>query len=154
MVKTVLVTTYPQAFAAAAAGLLLLPVLLYPLAALAGARAQLTRLLLAPSEGELRERLTEVTRSRARLVVAFEALANVGRHSGASRARVDARHTGERLVVEVHDDGRGGAEPVRGTGPTGLADRLAVLDGTLTVDSPEGAPTMLRVEISCRALSG
>ncbi|MBM9621406.1 sensor histidine kinase [Streptomyces zhihengii] len=261
VVKTVLVTTWPGALAAAAAGLALLCLLLYPLAVFAGARAQLTRLLLAPREGELRERLGEVTRSRARLVAAFEAerrrierdlhdgaqqrlvaltmtlglarldapegpladriaaaheetgrvleelrelirgihpqvladyglaaalddaadrsavpvdtdvelprldtsvesaayfavceaLTNAARHGGARRIRLTARHTGALLAVDVHDDGRGGADPRGGSGLTGLADRLAVLDGTLTVDSPEGGPTLLRVEIPCRA---
>lgn len=73
VVKGPLITTYLEAFASAALGLVLLAVLLYPLAAIAGARGMLTRLLLAPREGELRDRLGEVTRSRARLVVAFEA---------------------------------------------------------------------------------
>lgn len=73
VLKLWLVTSYPFAFAVAAAGAVLLPALLYPLGALAGARAALTRALLAPRERELRGLLTEVTRSRARLVDAFEA---------------------------------------------------------------------------------
>ncbi|MFF8804908.1 sensor histidine kinase [Streptomyces omiyaensis] len=82
-----------------------------------------------------------------------EALANVDRHSGASRARLAARHDGRVLVLTVEDDGRGGADPARGSGLTGLADRLAVLDGTLTITSPPGGPTVLRVEIPCRVRS-
>ncbi|MCX4823325.1 sensor domain-containing protein [Streptomyces sp. NBC_01142] len=259
VVKGPLVTTYPQAFAAAVAGLVLLAVLLHPLAALAGARAQLTRLLLAPRESELRDRLTEVTRSRARLVSAFEAerrrierdlhdgaqqrlvaltmtlglarldvtagpladrlatahdeagqvltelrelihgihpqvladyglgaaladaadrsavpvdtavelprldrsvetaayfavceaLANVAKHSGADRAGLTARHRHGMLEISVRDDGAGGADPAHGSGLTGLADRIAVLDGTLTITSPPDGPTVLRVEIPC-----
>ncbi|MFF9015155.1 sensor domain-containing protein [Streptomyces sp. NPDC014870] len=262
VVKAFLVTSYPQAFAAALLGAVLLVALLYPLAALAGARAALSRALLAPREAELRERIGEVTASRARLVDGFEAerrrierdlhdgaqqrlvaltmtlgiarldappgpladqlarahdeagrvltelrelihgihpqvladyglgaaltdaadrsavpvttdidlprlptavesagyfavceaLANIGRHSGATRATLTARYAGS-LTLTVEDDGRGGADPGRGTGLTGLADRLAVLDGTLTIMSPPGGPTVLRVEIPCRSLS-
>ncbi|MGW7264734.1 sensor histidine kinase [Streptomyces sp. NPDC054842] len=78
-----------------------------------------------------------------------EALANVGRHSGAGQARITARHARGRLRVEVRDDGRGGADPAGGSGLTGLADRLAALDGTLTVTSPAGGPTVLCLEIPC-----
>ncbi|WP_137989149.1 sensor histidine kinase [Streptomyces vilmorinianum] len=270
VVKAYLVTSYPQAFAAALLGAALLVVLLYPLGAFAGARAALSRALLAPREAELRDRIGEVTASRARLVAAFEAerrrierdlhdgaqqrlvaltmtlglarldappgpladqlakaheeagqvltelrelihgihpqvladyglaaaltdaadrsavpvdttdidlprlpaavesagyfavceaLANIGRHSGATRARISARHAAS-LTIEVEDDGRGGATASisgsaagsAGTGLTGLADRLAVLDGTLTIISPAGGPTLLRVEIPCPAL--
>ncbi|MFF9144118.1 sensor histidine kinase [Streptomyces sp. NPDC014861] len=82
-----------------------------------------------------------------------EALANVDRHSGASRVRLTGRHDGRVLVLTVEDDGRGGADPAGGSGLTGLADRLAVLDGTLTITSPPGGPTVLRVEIPCRVSS-
>ncbi|MEU6878558.1 sensor domain-containing protein [Streptomyces sp. NPDC046712] len=269
VVKAFLVTSYPQAFAAALLGAALLVAFLYPLAALAGARAALSRALLAPREAELRDRIGEVTASRARLVDAFEAerrrierdlhdgaqqrlvaltmtlglarldappgpladqlaqahaeagrvltelrelihgihpqvladyglgaaltdaadrsavpvdtdidlprlstavesagyfavceaLANIGKHSGATKARITARHAGS-LTIEVEDNGRGGATAsisgsasgTGGSGLTGLADRLAVLDGTLTITSPAGGPTLLRVEIPCPAL--
>ncbi|MER7954540.1 sensor domain-containing protein [Streptomyces sp. NPDC096030] len=263
VVKAYLVTSYPQAFAAALLGCVLLVALLYPLAALAGARAALGRALLAPRDAELRERIGEVTASRARLVDAFEAerrrierdlhdgaqqrlvaltmtlglarldappgpladllteahteagrvltelrelihgihpqvladyglgaaladaadrsavpvdtdvdlprlptavesagyfavceaLANIGKHSGAAQARITARYGDGRLRVGIEDDGRGGADPARGSGLTGLADRLAVLDGTLTIMSPPCGPTVLGVEIPCRPLS-
>ncbi|MFD7645959.1 sensor domain-containing protein [Kitasatospora sp. NPDC059795] len=81
-----------------------------------------------------------------------EALTNAARHSGASRARVAGRREGGLLVLEVSDDGRGGADPSRGTGLTGLADRVAVVDGRLSVSSPPGGPTLLRVEIPCPLL--
>ncbi|MFJ4774874.1 sensor histidine kinase [Streptomyces sp. NPDC088762] len=262
VVKLWLVTGYPAAFACAAAGAALLPALLHPLSVYAGARAALARVLLVPREGELRDRLDEVTRSRARLVDAFEAerrrierdlhdgaqqrlvaltmtlglarldvppgpladqlatahqeagrvltelrelihgihpqvltdyglpgaladiaersalpvdtdavdpalprlpesveaaayfgvceaLANIGKHSGAGRAAVAARHTGAALLIDVRDDGRGGADPAAGSGLTGLADRIAVLDGTLTITSPPGGPTVLSLEIPC-----
>jgi signal transduction histidine kinase len=52
-------------------------------------------------------------------------------------------------VIEVRDDGVGGADPVRGSGLSGLADRVAALDGRLDIVSPEGAGTTLRAEIPC-----
>ncbi|MFF7387030.1 sensor histidine kinase [Streptomyces scabiei] len=256
--KLWLIDSYGQALLCTAAGAALLLALLWPLVRYARLRAALARLLLAPSEAEAERRLGEVTRSRARLVAAFEAerrrierdlhdgaqqrlvslsmtlglarldappeladrlatahreadrvlgelrelihgihpqvladyglpdaladaadrsvvpveldvdlprfaesvesaayfavreaLANIGRHSGAERAWITGRHTDGRLRVEVRDDGTGGADPARGTGLTGLADRLAVLDGTLSVHSPAGGPTVLSLEIPC-----
>lgn len=258
IVKLWLIDSYGQALLCTAAGVALLLALLWPLVRYARVRAALARLLLAPGEAEAERRLAEVTRSRARLVAAFEAerrrierdlhdgaqqrlvslsmtlglarldapphladrlaaahreadqvlgelrelihgihpqvlvdyglpdaladaadrsvvpveldvdlprfaesveaaayfavreaLANIGRHSGARRAWIAGRYTGGRLRVEVRDDGTGGADPARGTGLTGLADRLAVLDGTLSVHSPAGGPTVLSLEIPC-----
>ncbi len=259
VVKVYLVTSYPEAFVAAALGAVLLALLTYPLGAVAGARAALARVLLAPRASAPEGAIGEVIASRARLVDAFEAerrrierdlhdgaqqrlvaltmtlglarldapagpladqlaraheqagqvlaelrelihgirpqvltdyglgaaladaadrsavpvgtdldlprlpeavesagyfagceaLANVARHSGATRARLTARLLGGTLRLEVEDDGRGGADPARGSGLTGLADRLAVLDGTLTITSPPGGPTLLRAEIPC-----
>jgi signal transduction histidine kinase len=93
-------------------------------------------------------RLPEEAESAAYFVVC-EALANAAKHSGASGVTVTGGHDGSRLTVEVRDDGRGGADAARGTGLTGLADRVAVVDGTLTLASPTGGPTLLRVEIPC-----
>ncbi|MBD0707917.1 MULTISPECIES: sensor histidine kinase [unclassified Streptomyces] len=259
VVKAYLVTSYPEALAAALLGAVLLVALTYPLVAFAGARAALARALLVPRESGARDGIGEVIASRARLVDAFEAerrrierdlhdgaqqrlvaltmtlglarldvppgpvadqlakaheeagrvltelrelihgirpqvladyglgaaladaadrsavpvdtdvdlprlpeavesagyfagceaLANVARHSGASRARLRARFSGGVLRLDVEDDGRGGADPARGSGLTGLADRIAVLDGTLTITSPPGGPTLLRAEIPC-----
>ncbi|MEU2283085.1 sensor domain-containing protein [Streptomyces sp. NPDC013178] len=262
VLKVWTVTDWPTAFAAASLGVLLLAAGAYVLGVAAGARAALTRLLLAPREGDPDDtRVVELTRSRARLVDAFEterrrverdlhdgaqqrlvaltmtlglarldappggplaeqlakaheqagaalaelrelihgihpkvladygleaavadaadrspvpvdvdlalprrlprpveaaayfvvreALANVARHSGASRARVRGEHRDGRLVLETEDDGRGGADSARGTGLTGLADRVSVLDGRLSLTSPPGGPTLLRVEIPC-----
>jgi signal transduction histidine kinase len=244
-----------------AVAVLLLPVAAYLLTAWAGARAALARAILAPGELELDQRLVEVTRSRARLVDAFEldrrrierdlhdgaqqrlvaltvalglarldlapgsaaaakvdtaheqakqalaelrellrgvhpqvltdrglpaavddaagrspvkvgtdvvlprrlpagievaayfavceALANVAKHSRASRASVRGRLVDDVLVLEVTDDGVGGADPAAGTGLAGLADRVAVVDGRLLLSSPAGGPTLVRVEIPC-----
>ncbi|WP_409238493.1 sensor domain-containing protein [Streptomyces sp. PA5.6] len=254
------VSSWPTAYAVAVLGLLLLALGAYVLGAAAGARAGLTRLLLAPPEGELGAKVVELARSRARLVDAFEserrrierdlhdgaqqrlvalsmalglarldappgpladqlakahgeagaalaelreliqgiypkvltdygleaavadaadrctvpvdvalrlpgrapqsvesaayfvvceALANIEKHSGATRARISGGHRAGRLHLELHDDGRGGADPAAGSGLTGLADRVSVLDGRLALTSPPGGPTLLRVEFPC-----
>jgi signal transduction histidine kinase len=78
-----------------------------------------------------------------------EALANAAKHSRADRCRVSGRLRHDVLVMEVHDDGRGGADPAGGTGLTGLADRVAAVDGRMLLSSPAGGPTLLRVEIPC-----
>ncbi|MEV5550122.1 sensor domain-containing protein [Streptomyces sp. NPDC052309] len=260
VVKLWLVDTWPGAFAAAALGLVLLAAGAYALGVVAGARAELARVLLA---GKDADRVTELVRSRVRLVDAFEAerrrierdlhdgaqqrlvaltmtlglarldappgpladqlaaahgeaeralvelrelihgihpkvladyglhaavadaadrspvpvdvdldlpgrlprpvesaayfvvceaLANVARHSGADRAEVSGGYGDGRLVLRVRDDGRGGADPDGGTGLTGLADRVSVLDGRLSLSSPPGGPTLLHVEIPCRPM--
>jgi signal transduction histidine kinase len=264
VLKTWTVTGWPAACGVAVLGVLLLAAGAYVLGAAAGARAGLTRLLIAPREPELGARVAELARSRSRLVDAFEAerrrierdlhdgaqqrlvaltmtlglarldappgplaeqlaraheeagaaltelreliqgihpkvladyglqaavadaadrspvpvdvrldlpgrlpaaveaaayfvvceaLANVARHSGASRAEVRGGHTGGRLTVEVADDGHGGADPAGGSGLTGLGDRLSVVDGRLSVTSPPGGPTVLRAEIPCALLA-
>ncbi|MEU9166888.1 sensor domain-containing protein [Streptomyces sp. NPDC048420] len=256
------VTTWPTAFGVAVLGLLLLALGAYVLGAAAGARAALTRLLIADRDGDLGARVVELSRSRVRLVDAFEAerrrierdlhdgaqqrlvaltmtlglarldappgpladqlakahdeagkalaelrelihgihpkvladyglgaavadaadrsvvpvdvglslpgrfdqaveaaayfvvceaLANIAKHSGADRAQVRGGHADGRLVLEVRDDGRGGADASGGSGLTGLADRVSVLDGRLSLSSPPGGPTLLRVEFPCEA---
>ncbi|CAM5510031.1 sensor histidine kinase [Streptomyces atroolivaceus] len=258
VLKLYLADSYPQAFALALLGLVLLPVLAYPLGWAAVARAALTRALLSAGGEGLDARIEELGRSRMRLVDAFEAerrrierdlhdgaqqrlvalsmtlglarlerpaeplggllakaheeagealveirelirgihpqvltdrglaaavedvadrsavpvdvdldipdrlpqpvetavyfalceaLANVAKHSGASRARVTGRDDGERLTVEVWDDGTGGAATTGGTGLQGVADRLSVLDGRLLLSSPAGGPTVLRIDV-------
>ncbi|MFJ4278274.1 sensor histidine kinase [Streptomyces massasporeus] len=260
VLKVWLVTTWPAAVGWAVLGLVLLLLGAYLLSVLAGARAGLTRLLVAPWEADLGARVVELARSRVRLVDAFEAerrrierdlhdgaqqrlvaltmtlglarldappgpladqlakahqeagtalaelrelihgihpkvladygleaavadaadrsavpvhvdlelpgrlspaveaaayfvvceaLANVGRHSGASRAEVSGGHEDGRLLLRIRDDGRGGARAGQGSGLTGLADRVSVLDGRLSLSSPPGGPTLVRVEIPC-----
>ncbi|MEU2870190.1 sensor domain-containing protein [Streptomyces olivoreticuli] len=103
-----------------------------------------------------------------------EALTNAAKHSGASEISVVGRLAqdppaeprrsrpgtdgtapdrtpGERLILVITDDGRGGADPSRGTGLHGIGDRLAILEGRLVVSSPVGGPTQLRVEVPCSA---
>ena len=81
--------------------------------------------------------------------VASEALANAAKHSHASEARLAAAQEQGVLVLEVSDDGIGGAAAGGGSGLRGLADRVEALGGRLTVSSPPGRGTTLRVEIPC-----
>jgi signal transduction histidine kinase len=94
-------------------------------------------------------RLPSHLEATAYFVVA-EALTNVVKHSGATRASVSAHRQADTLVVEVSDNGLGGADPRRGSGLTGLADRAAVVDGRMFLSSPAGGPTLIRVELSCQ----
>ncbi|MDG4821459.1 sensor domain-containing protein [Asanoa sp. WMMD1127] len=243
------------------AGLMLLPFAAYPVTVWAGARAALARAILSPRDAELGAQLVEVTRSRARLVDAFdverrrierdlhdgaqqrlvalsmaiglarlevpddspaakhltaaqdeaerahdeirelirgvhpqvltdrglpasigdladrspvpvvvdvalprrlpqpvevtahfvvsETLTNVAKHSGATEAAVHARLHVDTLLVEVRDNGVGGADLAGGTGLAGLADRVAVAGGRLLLSSPPGGPTLVRAELPC-----
>jgi signal transduction histidine kinase len=76
-----------------------------------------------------------------------ECLTNVVKHSDATRATVTFAATGTALRVTVQDDGRGGADPVAGTGLRGIADRLDAVDGTLQVHSPAGGPTVATISV-------
>ncbi|MBM7053588.1 sensor histidine kinase [Streptomyces durocortorensis] len=260
VIKLWLVNSYPAAFAVALAGVLLLPLLAYPLGLLAVGRARLTRLLLDASPQQNDVRVEELSRSRMRLVTAFEAerrrierdlhdgaqqrlvalsmhlglarldareeplagllaqahgeaqaalvelreliqgihpqvltdrglaaaiedmvdrspvpvdldldlphrfleavesavyfavceaLANVAKHSRATRATVEARVDGGQLVVRVKDNGVGGADKADGTGLEGVADRISVLGGRLLMSSPSGGPTAFRLLVPC-----
>jgi signal transduction histidine kinase len=84
---------------------------------------------------------------RAAYFVVTESLANVAKHSAAAHCDVDLRHEPGRLVVEVRDDGTGGATLVPGGGLAGLRDRVEALDGSLTISSPPGGPTVVHVEL-------
>jgi signal transduction histidine kinase len=84
--------------------------------------------------------------------VVSEALANVAKYAEATEATVAVRRTHDHVIVEITDDGVGGADADRGSGLRGLADRIAALDGTLSVDSPVGGGTRLRAVIPCEPL--
>ncbi|WP_371494863.1 sensor domain-containing protein [Kitasatospora sp. NBC_00374] len=101
---------------------------------------------------ELTGRLPAAVESAGYFAVS-EALTNLAKHSGARSARIHGHHARGLLVIEVLDDGRGGADPALGTGLTGLADRVAVVDGVLTLSSPPGGPTVLRMEIPCTPIA-
>ena len=78
-----------------------------------------------------------------------EALANVTVHSGATFAYVSIKRDDSHLLLEVGDDGHGGADPSRGTGLRGIQRRLAAFDGTMTLSSPPGGPTIVTMELPC-----
>jgi signal transduction histidine kinase len=96
------------------------------------------------------QRLAPPIEAAAYFVVS-EALTNVARYAQASAARVEIRRERDDIVVDVHDDGVGGADIGGGTGLRGLADRIAALDGALRVDSPRGGGTHIEARIPCAA---
>jgi signal transduction histidine kinase len=234
--KAILLTSPAAAWAAVPIGVVLLVPAAYVVTGYGAARGALARALLAPRDNELVRRVQDLTRSRARLVDAFdaerrrierdlhdgaqqrlvalgitlglarlatpadvpalveraheqaslaleelrdlvrgvdvalptrppsavetaayfvvcEALANAAKHSGATRIQVSGRVRANQLVVEVADDGCGGADAARGSGLAGLADRIAVVAGRLVLTSPPGGPTLLRVELPCHQTS-
>ncbi|HTI33578.1 MAG TPA: ATP-binding protein, partial [Miltoncostaea sp.] len=81
--------------------------------------------------------------------VVSEALTNAAKHAEASRARVTVRVGSGAARVEVADDGRGGADPAGGSGLAGLRERVAALDGALTVADAPGGGTRLVAEFPC-----
>ncbi|HVL06545.1 MAG TPA: sensor histidine kinase [Acidimicrobiales bacterium] len=95
---------------------------------------------------ELAARPPAAVESTAYFVVS-EALVNVARHSRATRATVSIVGSADRLVVEVADNGVGGADPARGTGLDGLRERVEAVGGRLQLLSPGGGPTTMLVEL-------
>jgi len=108
------------------------------------ARATVPVALDVPRE----ERLPPPVEAAAYFLVS-EALANVAKYSGATHAEVRVERRDGHALVEVRDDGVGGADPARGSGLAGLSDRVAALDGRLAVESPAGRGTVVRAEIPC-----
>ena len=117
-----------------------LPVALYELCRRAGLP---TRLDLA-----IDQRLPDQIESAAYFMVS-EALTNAAKHSHGSEIQVFASHRGQRLTIEIGDNGIGGATPTGGSGLRGLADRTEALGGRFTISSPPGRGTTLRAEIPC-----
>lgn len=99
-------------------------------------------------EADGEERLPGPVESAAYFVVS-EALANVAKYAQATHASVTVRRLNGRVYVDVADDGVGGADATQGSGLRGLADRVAALDGTLSLESPAGQGTRLHAEIPC-----
>jgi signal transduction histidine kinase len=95
----------------------------------------------------LNTRPSATVESIAYFVVA-EALTNVAKHARATSVRVAVARAGDRLLLRVSDDGVGGADPA-GAGLSGMAGRVAAVDGHLSIDSPTGGPTILTVELPC-----
>jgi signal transduction histidine kinase len=99
------------------------------------------------------ERLPPAVEATAYFTVA-EALTNVAKYAEASHAVVRLARDPSGLVVEVSDDGIGGASTAKGSGLSGLADRVGALDGTLSVDSPVGEGTCVRAVLPLNGVTG
>ena len=122
---------------------------------LAPAVRLLVRRTTVPTEASVQvdRRLPEQVEVAAYYVVA-EALANAAKHARATRAAVSLRDEADTLRIEVRDDGEGGADPRRGSGLVGLADRVESLGGTVEVRSPPNEGTLLCVTLPLRDADG
>jgi signal transduction histidine kinase len=116
----------------------------------AGVRSLVEHMELPVHLDVTEEHLPGPVRTTAYFVVG-EALTNAVKHAGATRAHVRAAVEDGLLRVEVRDDGAGGADPARGTGLVGLADRVAARGGTLSVASPPGRGTTVVVTLPALA---
>jgi signal transduction histidine kinase len=99
---------------------------------------------------DVAERLSEQV-ELALYFVACEALANVAKYADATTASVRLSRAGGRVVIEIADDGVGGADETAGTGLRGLTDRVEGLGGSLLVTSPAGAGTVVTAELPLAA---
>jgi signal transduction histidine kinase len=99
-------------------------------------------------ETDLQQRPPASIEATAYFIVA-EALTNAARYAGASLVDVRVRQLGGRLLLEIADDGVGGAEVRAGGGLAGLVDRASSVEGTLRVESPRGGPTVVTAELPC-----
>jgi signal transduction histidine kinase len=101
--------------------------------------------------GDLRQRLDPPIESALYFGIA-ELMTNAVKHSHATRAQITLTQTDSDIVVDVEDDGRGGASLRAGGGLDGLRRRLAVFDGTVEITSPAGGPTRARMLVPCESL--
>jgi signal transduction histidine kinase len=99
-------------------------------------------------EVQLRERPPASVEATAYFIVA-EALANAAKHANAEAVDVRVRQIGDRLHVEVADNGKGGATQQPGGGLAGLADRASSVEGSLRISSPQGGPTIVAADLPC-----
>ena len=93
-------------------------------------------------------RLEDAVEAAAYFLVS-ESLANVAKYAQASRVRIGITQRNGDAIVDIEDDGVGGADPSRGSGLRGLSDRVQALGGTLDVESPRGRGTRIHAEIPC-----
>jgi signal transduction histidine kinase len=119
---------------------------------LAEALATLAAQSIVPVEltADIGERPTPAIETIAYFCAA-ELLANAAKHSGANRVLLDVTQRADTLRLRVSDDGVGGADPARGSGLPGLAQRVRTVDGRLDLTSPPGGPTVVTVELPLRA---
>src|SRR3954452_24942459 len=103
-----------------------------------------------PVELDVTDTPLETQLTVAAYYIVSEARYEVAKYAQATRAAVRVRETERAIVVVVEDDGRGGADPAGGTGLSGLVDRVAAFEGTLTLDTPPGGGTRLRAELPFR----
>jgi signal transduction histidine kinase len=94
------------------------------------------------------DRLPSAVEATAYFIVA-EALTNAARYASAKHVDVKVRQDGDKLHIEVTDDGVGGAEQRPGGGLAGLADRASSVEGSLRVSSPHGGPTVVMADLPC-----
>ncbi|SFQ17744.1 sensor histidine kinase [Actinomadura madurae] len=116
---------------------------------LAGALRALAAGQPIPVEMDVEDGRAPAAVEAAAYFVVAEALTNIAKHSGARYGRVAVRREPGRLTISVRDDGKGGADPDRGSGLAGIRRRVAALDGTTRLDSPDGEGTTLEVELPC-----
>ncbi len=117
---------------------------------LLGAVETLTASTPLPVEISVPDERYDVQLEAAVYFLISEALTNIAKHAQASRASVRVRVVGQSLTVRVADDGRGGANPLKGSGLTGMADRIEALGGRLTVSSPDGVGTQIEATLPLR----
>ncbi len=115
----------------------------------AAVESLVTRAPLPVEVGDMPDERLPAPVEAAAFYVISEALANIGKYAQASLARVSVSRVNGYAVVQVDDDGVGGADPAGGSGLRGLVDRVEALDGTLDVRSPAGGGTHIRAEIPC-----
>ena len=102
---------------------------------------------------DLPDRRFPVPQEATVFFVCSEGLANVAKYADASRVSIEVSTSGTRLVVRVADDGVGGADPARGSGLLGLADRVEAMGGAMSVTSPLGSGTRLEAELPIREIA-
>jgi signal transduction histidine kinase len=102
-----------------------------------------------PVSVDLPQQQLPAAAERATYLVICEALVNAVKHSGGSRIVIDGRLQGDRLVISVRDDGRGGAVAGSGRGLSGMIERAATVGGTASISSPPGAGTTVTVAVPC-----
>ena len=95
------------------------------------------------------ERRPPASIEAAAYFVVAESLANIAKHSRARHGSVRIRERDNTLLIDIYDDGVGGAVEHPGGGLSGLRDRIAAVEGRLRVSSPPGGPTLLAVELPC-----